>query len=695
MKLDLVGVHPFDPETQSCACKLPSCDSPGKHPTHKPVPKGWTGGHAAKVEGFLVVDIDPKNGGHETLEQLSVVLGPLPNDTPRVKSGVHNGVRGTHYYFKKPDGFDSTRVEWAPGIDIKVSGLMVVPPSPHVSGVNYEWEVPPGELRELPESWLLALTNPVTTQSTEKPTSLPDLETRMTACREKIATLPASVSGHGGHNKAMAAAAWIVRGFCVDDEEAAIQIFKSEFNDRCTNASGDPEPWDDKAIRHKIQEAAKGQKIPWGFGIKQVIAQDMGLIQGPKGGVSTCAENLRRLFEKHPDLQFVQYNERADMIMCRWPWRKETKLRPLEDADIFDLQTWFMRTFTVQFNREDIHHALQYVARDRSFDTLRTTLTTLTWDGTKRLDSWLIDYLGAEDSPYTRAAGEVWLRGAVARVLEPGIKFDLALILEGKQGVGKTQTLEILGREYHLETSLEIDRRGEDEMCRRLYGSEAWIVEMSELVAFRKSTTDAIKSFLTRRVDKFRKPYARTVSVKPRSFVFAGSTNDSEYLQDAGGGRRFLPVQVHKLERERLIRDRDMLLAEAAHAFKTNRVLTLPSHVWADAAEAQESRRVELPIESVVVDTLQARTVIALSELAHAVYGDKAVASARSTFARLAIAVCKREGFSQARVTVGGRKQRLYVREGLPKTEIVQAWQAERDASLDPETTNQNNMLSV
>ena len=295
-----------------------------------------------------------------------------------------------------------------------------------------------------------------------------------------------------------------------------------------------------------------------------------------------------------------------------------------------------------------------------------------------------MDYLGAEDTPYTRAAGEVWLRGAVARVLEPGIKFDLSLILEGKQGVGKTQAFEILAQGYHLETSLELDRRGEDEMCRRLYGSESWIIELSELVAFRKSTTEAIKSFLTRRFDKYRKPYAKTIEVKARSFVFAGSTNDSEYLQDEGGGRRFLPVHVRKLDREALIRDRDNLMAEAVAAWKVNRNLTLPSTVWADAAEAQESRRVELPIESVVVDALQNRTVISLQELAHAVYGDRAVASARSAFVRLAVNVARREGFDQVRVTIGGRKQRLYVREGVDKTTVVQTWQSERLAQDEP-----------
>ena len=684
MKLKKVGIHPFDKETGKCGCGLQTCNSPGKHPTQEAPPEGWAGGVGAKVDGFLVIDIDPKSGGVETLEELTTVLGPLPKDTPRAKTGLVNGQRGTHYYFAKPKEITATKISWAPGIDIKVSGIIVIPPSPHISGVKYEWEVQPGELKPLPDAWLKALTNPAVSKATERPRTLPDLESRIAACREKIATLPASVSGHGGHDKAMSAAAWIVRGFCIEDEDAAAEIFQSEFNPRCVNATGDPEPWSDKDIRHKIKDAIKTEKVPWGFGLKQLVAQDLGLRPGKKGGIARDPENLRILFANHPDLQFIKYNERSDMVMCRWPWRKETKLRPLQDPDIFEVQAWLIRTFNCVFTREDISHAVNHVARDRSYDDLRLTLQAATWDGTKRLGSWLVDYLGAEDTPYTRAAGEVWLRGAVARVLEPGIKFDLSLILEGKQGVGKTQAFEILAQGYHLETSLELDRRGEDEMCRRLYGSESWIIELSELVAFRKSTTEAIKSFLTRRFDKYRKPYAKTIEVKARSFVFAGSTNDSEYLQDEGGGRRFLPVHVRKLDREALIRDRDNLMAEAVAAWKVNRNLTLPSTVWADAAEAQESRRVELPIESVVVDALQNRTVISLQELAHAVYGDRAVASARSAFVRLAVNVARREGFDQMRVTIGGRKQRLYVREGVDKTTVVQTWQSERLAQDEP-----------
>jgi hypothetical protein len=684
LKLKRVGIYPFNPDTKQCECGLESCDSPGKHPSKKLYNKDWVGGVGAKVEGFLVVDIDPKSGGPETLRQLTTVLGPLPKDTPRVATGDVGGVRGTHYYFQKPEGIEQTKISWAPGIDIKVSGMIVIPDSPHVSGVNYEWEVKPGELKPLPEPWLKALTNPSVSKATEKPTkNLPDIENRVAACRERIATLPASVSGHGGHDKAMSAAVWIVRGFCIDDEDIALDIFDNEFNNRCTNAAGDADPWDTKQARHKIQDALKTEKVPWGFGLKQLVAQDLGLRPGRKGGIAQDPENLRLIFEKHPDLQFIRYNERADMVMCRWPWRRETKLRPFQDADIFEVQTWLIRTFAVTFNREDVSHAINHVARERSYDELRVALESSTWDGDKRLGSWLVDYLGADDTPYTRAAGEIWLKGAVARVLEPGIKFDLALILEGRQGVGKTQTLEILAREYHLETSLEIDRRGEDEMCRRLYGSESWIIELSELVAFRKSTTEAIKSFLTRRFDKYRKPYAKTVTIKARSFVFAGTTNDSEYLQDEGGGRRFLPVQVKKLDREALIRDRDQLLAEAVVAFRASKHMTLPSTVWKDAAEAQESRRVELPIEAVVVDVLHVRTVVSLAELAHAVYGDKAVASARSSFARMAVAIATREGFSQVRVSAGGRKQRLYVREDAKVEDPMRVWQAERSDALD------------
>ena len=114
IKLNRVGVYAFDPVTKQCACGLTTCDSPGKHPTKGPPPDGWTGGYGAKVDDFLVLDVDPKSGGPETLRQLITVLGPLPMDTPRVATGDYDGVRGTHYYFAKPKGITATKTRGHP-----------------------------------------------------------------------------------------------------------------------------------------------------------------------------------------------------------------------------------------------------------------------------------------------------------------------------------------------------------------------------------------------------------------------------------------------------------------------------------------------------------------------------------------------------------------------------------------------------
>jgi predicted P-loop ATPase len=188
-------------------------------------------------------------------------------------------------------------------------------------------------------------------------------------------------------------------------------------------------------------------------------------------------------------------------------------------------------------------------------------LAALIWDQQPRIDRWLVDYAGAEDTPYVRAVGRAVLVAAVRRARMPGTTFDGMLILEGPQGIGKTAALRILA----VETSWFGDDLPTND-ARQLLEATAgkWIVEAAELRTLGLEDVAALKACLSRTTDEARLAYDTKMTSVPRQFVVVGTTSATDYLRDSTGARRLWPVRVARFALERLRVDRDQLWAEAA-----------------------------------------------------------------------------------------------------------------------------------
>lgn len=217
--------------------------------------------------------------------------------------------------------------------------------------------------------------------------------------------------------------------------------------------------------------------------------------------------------------------------------------------------------------KELVADAAHAVARKRAYHPIRDQLNTVAWDGTGRLDSWLVQYAGAEDTPYVRAVGRKFMIAMVARVMKPGCKQDHTLVLSGRQGQNKSTACRVLaGAEYFSDTLPSI-RGDKTDAIRHLQGK--WLVELAELAPSRKSESEDLKAFLSGAVDRVRLPYAKFDEAFPRQCVFVGTTNEDQFLKDATGGRRFWPVTVTRvIDVEALTAERDQLFAEAVAAFK-------------------------------------------------------------------------------------------------------------------------------
>jgi predicted P-loop ATPase len=237
-----------------------------------------------------------------------------------------------------------------------------------------------------------------------------------------------------------------------------------------------------------------------------------------------------------------------------------------------------------------VGRGIQAVARENPFHPVRDYLNGLAWDRKPRLDQWLTRYVGVEDNRYVRAVGSRFLRSAVARVFKPGCQADNMLILEGPQGILKSSVLRVLAEPWFAD---RISQFGSKDSAMEVAG--IWLFEMSELDALTKTSNSAIKSFVSRRSDRFRPPYGKHVIDHPRQCVFAGTINPVEgYLKDPTGARRFWPVACGDIDLESLARDRDQLWSEAVVHFMAGAPWWLETPSLEALAQAEQKARYQV-----------------------------------------------------------------------------------------------------
>ena len=219
-------------------------------------------------------------------------------------------------------------------------------------------------------------------------------------------------------------------------------------------------------------------------------------------------------------------------------WDTNTERRMWTDADTNGLY-WFMEKHYNQAGRGNIDSALSMYMAQHSFNEVQDFIKGLVWDGVKRLDTLFIDYLGAEDTPYTRTVTRKMFIAGIARAMQPGVKFDNMLILVGPQGIGKSTILRKMAKGWFNDSICSFEGKDAAELLQGI-----WLVEVSELDAFRKSETSRIKQFLSLNEDIYRAAYARNAEARKRRCIFFGTTNTNEFLRDPTGERRFWPVDT-------------------------------------------------------------------------------------------------------------------------------------------------------
>lgn len=326
-----------------------------------------------------------------------------------------------------------------------------------------------------------------------------------------------------------------------------------------------------------------------------------------KGAIASTIENVVTILNGDPALaDCLALDEMSANIVAKrsLPWRKMNEQSQWVDSDDAALRYYLERVYGLS-GKDKIFDAVNVVALEHKFHPVRDYLDSCTWDGVPRLDSLLIDYMGAEDSQYTRAVTRKTLVAAVARIYRPGCKFDHMLTLRGAQGLGKSSFIGLLGGRWFSDSLTTMQGKDAYEQVQGV-----WIMEVGELAGMKKAEVEAIKQFLTKRVDRFRPAYGRRTQEFPRQCIFVGSTNEHQFLRDTTGNRRFWVVDTpnkpaldmwDELTPEMV----SLIWGEAVHFYKQGEKLYLSKELEAVAREVQELYEEENPKVGIVAQYLE------------------------------------------------------------------------------------------
>lgn len=371
--------------------------------------------------------------------------------------------------------------------------------------------------------------------------------------------------------------------FVINDEKVKICLAKErqelaleEFS-KVRNMIGSSSNSDSK--NNSKSEINNGDDISW----QKLLELDK------QGNVKNTMTNIANIIRYDVNLKSIIYNELKCCIdvIGNLPWKQ---VRPgWGDADMSCAKLYFERVYNIWSPVKFKDALLAVTSAERAYHPIKEYLDNLTWDKKERVDTLLADYLGAGDNEYVSAVTRKALVAAVARVYQPGIKFDSILVLSGPQGIGKSTIFSILGKNWYSD-SLSISDMKDKTAAEKLQGY--WILELGELAGIRKMDVETVKAFITRTDDKFRQSYGVNVESHPRSNIIVGTTNaETGFLRDVTGNRRFWPVYVSGRGKYKPwdLKDVDQIWAEVVYRYKMGEELFLKGNIVIDAKKAQNN----------------------------------------------------------------------------------------------------------
>lgn len=540
--------------------------------------------------GLVVVDVDLDNDkgedGYVTLRAWESEHGELPEGacatTPR---------GGMHLYFVSDEPIScSTNQE--KGVDVRADGgFVVAPPSVRDDGRAYEWDlhiedygIPRADANV--KAFIAKMQEGrVEAKRFELPDRIRDGERNDTlyryACSLQAHSVPDDVI--------VASVVGVNRTLCdrpLDDSECE-KIVNSALSKK----------------KGPSDEAAASRRSVY----RMLDCNDKGAPYQTITNCMTVLANDTRLAGRF-GYNTVAYTKTIETPV---PWDASAGTRQITDVDYSQFTAYLESEYGIG-NKAKAIDAIANVCSQNRYNPIAEWLESLKWDGEPRTRGLLPLFLGCEETDYNTEVIELFMRGAIARALEPGTKFDHMVVLVGKQGIGKSMFLRRLAHknDWFNDNFNTIDG---DNAVEKLRGM--WMVEMAELLATKKAKEiESIKAFVTSRVDTIRPKYARETEQRPRVCVIAGTTNDFDFLSDPTGNRRFIPVHCLADEPQEVLFDDsaqdffDMCWAEVYARWKEGeRSLVLPRRFEKIADAMRDTHTEDDPRVALIQDFLDAK----------------------------------------------------------------------------------------
>lgn len=653
---------------------------------------GWNGNYGVVLSARdLVIDIDPRN-----FKEKDTHVRFFQDIGVKIKSFgavAATGGGGIHIYLRLPNGvkIKESLPEYR-GIEFKSRGRQMV----GVGSIHpdtkkfYRWSpsntIPITQIKEAPENLLriiqrLELPSAPLNGTAQKVGIADEDEEVVAQFIEYLQTTEPAIEGANGDKTTFMVSC---RGRDLGlSEQKTLDLMLEHFNARCI-----PE-WTSSELQSKVQNAYSyasgnpGSSLPQSdFGKVGTDAKNKELFAGradryENGKLKRTLNNAVNLFvEKGSKLKdtlaYDEFNAQT-RILKPLPWHHDPlPVGGLEwtDDDSKMLKWWFSREKEFHVGVELVDEAVLVVSKRKILHPVKDYLRGLQWDGVPRLETWLIDAANAQDNRFVREASKKFLLQAVSRIYHPGSKADHIIVLEGEQGCGKSTIVEILGGIWYADIMVDPHSRDTVDGMRG-----KWFLEFSEMVAPTKQDANAMKAFITRRVDRVRLAYGRRTVDLPRQCVFIGTINPdatNEYLLDDTGGRRWWPIRVGKVDFQKLQNMRDQLFAEAVQMVLQGEATHITDHdLLAMAKNEQKLRQTTDPWSDIIGEFVADKKLTFVTSKEIWVFVLKGAEAQFSNAHQRRIANCLKEnGYISKVKRIGDKLHRGFEPVGYDQTEV-------------------------
>lgn len=562
-------------------------------------------------DDVLVIDVDPRNFevGDKPHVRLFRQIGFSIKDTPIPV--VQTGSGGLHIFLRKPADFNiREKIKGYKGIDFKSTrGRFMVGPGSIHPDTKKPYVLIQGSFKTMtdaPEELLKLLKSSFKRRPHEEERTTAELAENpddIQRFKEYLQTVAPAVEGSGGDQHTYSVAC---QGYAFGlSQTRTFELMLTVYNPRCTPPWSHDELWAKVENAYKYAQGGAGARNPekeTSFEKIPIASSQRGHSikwdRNDKGGLKPTIQNCVNFFvlENSALAGGVAFDEfQGEVKIVRpMPWHRKKEIPQgglmWTDDDTVQCRFYLNHKFGFDPKSQLLDEAILAAAHFFKIHPVREFLQSLVWDGIPRLSTWLSQYAGVTDDIYSREVSKKVLVQAVARVFNPGIKVDNVLILEGKQGVGKSSLVRIIGGKWYAD--IIVDPHGRDTVD-AMRGK--WIIEFSEMEVTRRADAQALKAFITRQTDRVRLAYGRRSIDYPRQCIFMGTINPDasrEYFTDTTGNRRFWPVVCGQVRFSELERDRDQLLAEAVDAYFKGETLFVESEDVLHYVEREQESRV-------------------------------------------------------------------------------------------------------